>query len=241
MVNLIRGKIGTITEFNNVNIIGDGNELENRHELHLTNVSLVGNYRNGFDMMSGYFYGNLDIEGDFPYMLGNQAYTGYTEYGYGYLTIWAGSDDCGMNGFAVVHVKPTNSTELEKIGNSNSFFQGMLVTLQAIVFESRMSSYSLADYYVLGDWNFPHAYKVVRDPASGQLKFTGSTSDGFDAKDASDTSEPVPSLDPEEWRIAGNSGSSAGYFEPKPNPATTTWGALDSSKKWSPGAFASIP
>ncbi|MDR1175144.1 MAG: hypothetical protein LBK83_06730 [Treponema sp.] len=225
MVNLIRGKIGATTEFSNVNITGDGNDLTDKDDLNLANVSLVGDYRTGGVIgLTGKFYGNLDIEGDFPPFVTNNTYSPS-----GYLTAWTASDNTGMNNFAVFHAKTTDTNMLKRMGADNSLYM-YLMTLQAIVFESRNSINNLGKNSIYSlDQIFPHAYKVVRDPGDEFLKFTGNdTSDGFATSYASDTSKPVPSLDPEAWRIAGNS---------KTNPATTTWGALDSSKKWSSGAF----
>jgi hypothetical protein len=216
MVNLIRGKIGATTEFSNINILGDGKDLTNRDDLHFANVSMVGDYHTGVNLLTGHFYGNLDIEGDFPLGLTNN-----TSSPSGYLTAWEASGNTRMNNFAVFHVKPTDPAEVKRFGNSNSGYGGSLKDFQAIVFENKASISNLGDSML--DFNFPHAYKVVRDSGDGSLKFTDSTSDFVLANYDSDTTKDVPSLDPDAWRVAGNS---------KTNPATTTWGALDSSKKW---------
>ncbi|MDR1174741.1 MAG: hypothetical protein LBK83_04650 [Treponema sp.] len=224
MVNLIRGKIGATTEFSNINIIGDGKDLTTPFDLHLTNVSLVGDYRTGvLNGVEGYFYGNLDIDGDFPIGLTNN-----TSSPSGYLTAWEASGNTSMNNFAVFHVKPTDPTEVKRFGNSNSGYGGSLKDFQAIVFEDKASISNLGDSML--NFNFPHAYKVVRDPNGGSLKFTGGTGDGFATTEASnDTTQPVPSLDPDAWRVKGNS---------KTNPATTSWGdSVNNSKKWNLSDF----
>jgi hypothetical protein len=219
-------------EFRNINIVGNGGDLDSTKELYFANVSLVGDYRTGERSMTGHFYGNLDIEGDFPPRLTNN-----THYPSGYLTAWKASGHAGMNNFVVFHVKTTDGNEIKNMGASNSLYM-TIIPLQAVVFEKRMAIYDLATSTgsFSTDALVPRAYRVVRgtksgEPEYGQYRFTGSTSDGFAPNGASDTTKPVPSIDPEEWRAAGNL---------KTNPATTTWGALDSSKKWSSSAFSLI-
>jgi hypothetical protein len=227
MVNLV-DSMGGGWGFSNINIIGDGKDLDSRSDLHFTNVSMVGDYRTGVNGMAGHFYGSLDIEGYFPQALDNQ-----TPSPSGYLTAWDASDNTSMNNFAVFHVNHTDTDVVKRMGAGNSLYGGSLKAFQAIVFEDKASINSLGKNSIYSlNQNFPHAYKVVRDPGDESLKFTGSTGDGFASTDASDTTKPVPSLDPDAWRVAGNS---------KTNPATTTWGALDGSKKWTSGAFALVP
>jgi hypothetical protein len=137
-----------------------------------------------------------------------------------------------MNNFAVFHVKHTDTDVLKRMGAGNSLYGGNLKTLQAIVFEDKASINNLGknSIYLL-DQNFPHAYKVVRDPNGGSLKFTGSILDGF-ATNASDTDKPVPSLEPDDWSAAGNS---------KTNPPLRDWDLeVPSSEKWDVNDFNPI-
>jgi hypothetical protein len=220
MLNLIRSRTSQTTEFSNVNIIGDGADMDWTEELHFSNVSVVGDYHTG--NLVGNFYGNLDIEGDSPYGIINQ-----TSSPSGYLTVREAPVYTQVQGFSVLHVKLT--ADVKNIGAGNYALSNNK-PVHAIVFEHKASINILgtgagapANSTVLT------AYKAVRDPRDGVYKFTGAEADGFTSLHASDTTAPVPSIDPEAWRVAGNN---------KTNPATVSWSALAGDKKWTGADFA---
>jgi hypothetical protein len=217
--------LGNLFDFSNVNIIGNGSDFDSTTDLHLANVSLVGDYSTVG--MSGYFYGLIDIEGNAPSGITNM--TGGPS---AYLTVWDAADPTRMNNFVVFHVKPTAIAKVKKIGASNGGYIN-LAPLQALVFESRGAITKIGtEYGFTFDSIVPTAYRAVRDPATGIYKFVGGTAEGFPAVYASKTSTPVPTLDPDLWRAAGNSKSSS--------PATSSWSSLDPGKKWTPAGLNAI-
>jgi hypothetical protein len=222
MVNALRSRI---EDFSNVNIIGSGSDLDSTVDLNLANVSLVGDY-SSVDII-GHFYGLIDIEGYAPMTTENR--TGSPS---AYLTVWDVAGNTSMNNFVVFHVKPKAIAKVQQIGANNGGYIN-LAPLQALVFESRgaITKIGTASVYTF-DSIVPTAYRAVRDPATGICKFVGGTAEGFPNVYASDTSRPVPTLDPALWRAAGNSKSYS--------PAASSWPSLDPSKKWTPGDLNAI-
>ncbi|MDR2662461.1 MAG: hypothetical protein LBC31_05640 [Treponema sp.] len=241
MVNLLRGKFGAGMDFSNINIIGPGSTLASTSNLHLANVSLVGDYTN--IGMGGTFYGLLDLDGDAPIGITNDVQGGY-------LTIYKASVGMKMNKFAVLHVRTTELADVKNIGAGNNSYSGSLVPLQAIIFENKRSVSQLGFNGVGNNVNdrVPHNYKVVYDQRAtgtghGTYKFLGAqesnTSDGFylpyfspGIKNLPTPSEPVPSIDQQAWRQAGNS---------KTTPTAGTWSATPAEKKWTSADFAAAP
>jgi hypothetical protein len=222
MVNALHAR--GIKDLSNVNIIGDGEDLISTTGLTLANVSLVNNGTPRITGLEGKFYGLIDIEGDVPAGIENG-----TDSSFAYLTIWNASESTTINRFAVVHVKNATAAVVERIGAGNGGYASYFMPPDAIVLESKaaVDALNANSRYADTSWT---PYKAVR-ASDGSYKFTGGTGDGFDANYASNTSQPVPSLDPEEWRQAGND---------KKNPETKAWASLDSDKKWTVSDFAGI-
>ncbi|MDR2133860.1 MAG: hypothetical protein LBP27_02040, partial [Treponema sp.] len=218
-VNMLN-TLGCTIDCSNVNIIGDGGDFNTTANLRLANVSLVGDYSTVG--MTGYFYGLFDIEGNAPTGIENN-----TNNPSAYFTIWNAASNTQMNNFAVLHVRPTALVTVQKIGAHNSGYQNR-VPLQAIVLEHRIGITKLGVETGYASRSIvPTAYRAVLDTSTGIYKFVGGTAEGFSAETASDTDQPVPSIDPEEWRAAGN--AKAFY------PQTSSWSSIDAGRKWNYG------
>jgi len=219
MANYLRS-IG-VTEFRNINIVGDGIEWNNTLVVNLpflTNVGLIGNYGDMTINNSAprRIRGVLDITGTAPANISNDIHAGY-------LNLWNVVGNVGINRFYIVYIKDVNNVQYV---NKSNWWDTNSVPANVVIYPEKYDpsaitgeiSYLRPSYRAFFDGNTP---KIT--PVSGvDVAYRGTDTSG---------ATQVPPLDESSWINAANNNDGAA-------PAFSSYAA---APKWDAAAFNALP
>jgi hypothetical protein len=213
-----------IAEFKNTNIIGDGDRwdgiVNNGGDLNLSlipsaNLGLIGDYSR-LNSLGGSFYGVTDIAGSVSNVIGQKPAK------VGYLNIWDNIlRETSIGKFGVVYLHNAGGEYVV-----TGAFGYPATYASVIIYSKKYNKDALIGNATTGIGGLAPSHRAFVD-GSGVMKLTdGNAAGGFDVKyRGMFPNSPIPSLDEEAWRIAGNNNTTP------PNLAAN-YAALDGRYKW---------